>query len=79
MAKKIKEDGWNRFIEKGLKIGDENSNVQHEFSRMTKEFGISYLEYLKAAYEVKDEMTDEEFCKLNGGIPFAFLAKLSKI
>ena len=67
---------WERFVKVGLLYTSDDSNVKYDFNKMTKKFGIAYLSYLEAAYECKDSMTDEDFCKLNGNVPINFLEKL---
>lgn len=66
---------WNRLINEGLNFrGD--VNTLFNFSKMSKKFGLSYLYYLECAYLAKDEVSEEEFCKLNGEIPIGFLNKI---
>lgn len=63
---------WNRLLDKGLCYNGE-TNINYEFSKMTKLFGLAYIEYLKAAYKAKEILSDEDFCRLNGSIPIKFL------
>lgn len=67
--------GWEDFCENGLQVFDGESNVSNNFQKMTKRFGKYYLAYLQAAYEARDQMTEEEFCKINGDIPQGFLKR----
>lgn len=67
--------GWKDFCENGLQVFTNGSNVTGSFQKMTKRFGKHYLAYLEAAYQAKDEMTDDEFCKINGEIPIGFLKR----
>lgn len=69
---------WNRFVEEGMsKDFDEiGSNVKYDFDKMTKKFGRAYLSYLEAAYLAKANMSDEEFCKINGNVPIKFLERI---
>lgn len=71
--------GWKDFLANGIQEFDGTSNVVSDFGKMTKRFGKFYLWYLSAAYEAKDEMSDEEFCAINGLVPIGFLKKLSSI
>lgn len=65
---------WNRLVKEGFSF-DGNSNTKEEFGKMSKKFGLAFIFYVEAAYSIKDEMTDEEFCKLNGNVPAKFLEK----
>lgn len=67
--------GWKDFCENGLQAFENDSNVTGQFPKLTKRFGKYYLTYLEAAYQAKDEMTDEEFCKINGEVPLTFLKR----
>ncbi len=80
MADKEMKDqlGWEDFIEKGLQEFDGSSNVTKDFTGMTKRFGKHYIAYLEAAWNAKDEMSEEEFCAINGGVPSGFLKKFKK-
>lgn len=64
---------WIDFCENGLQEFDGNSNVRYPFPKMTKRFGKNYIQYLEAAFEARDEMSLEEFCKINGEVPPKFL------
>lgn len=66
---------WNRFVEKAL-IFTGDSNVNADFSKLTKQFGRAYINYLGAAYEARDHMDDKTFCEINGNVPIGFLTKL---
>lgn len=66
--------GWQDFCANGLSF-DGDSNVVAPFPKMTKRFGKFYLAYLEAAYKAKGEMTDEEFCQINGEVPINFLKR----
>lgn len=70
--------GWGNFCSSALQEFDGASNFKttYDFTKLTKKFGKHYIAYLKAAYEAKDEMTDEEFCRINGNVPVGFLNKI---
>jgi hypothetical protein len=65
---------WVRFVKEGL-CYDGITNVSGDFSKLSKKFGLSYMYYLEIAFKSKDELTNEEFCQLNGSVPLRFLDK----
>lgn len=65
-------DEWNKFVRNGL-IENQETNLTNDFPKSSKRFGLAFLSYLEAAYLAKDEMSDEEFCKINGDVPTKFL------
>lgn len=71
-------DNWNRFVREGL-LFDEETNVKLPFKKMSKKFGLCYINYLKAAWAANDGcLTEESFCTINGGIPKGFFDKKVK-
>jgi len=67
--------GWNRFVKEGLVI-DGESNVVAPFKKMSKRFGLAYIQYLQAAWQANgDCMTAAEFCVINGDVPKGFFDK----
>jgi hypothetical protein len=74
----ISQEDWSRLIAEGLDFNGKN-NVKFDFVKMSKKFGASYLTYLQAAYDAKHEMSDFDFCNLNGNVPIGFLKKLNEI
>lgn len=66
---------WSRFAEEGLLYEESGSNTRYDFTKMCKKFGKPYIDYLIAAYSAKDDMTNDEFCTLNGQVPVSFLEK----
>jgi len=72
--------GWNRFVNEGLIEFDEaaQTNVKHDFPKMSKRFGIYYLTYLNAVYLACENVLDEEeFCKYNGNVPKEFIKRFT--
>ena len=70
-----KADAWNRFVKEGL-IDGEESNVSHPFRKLSKLYGLAYIDYLQAAWAANaDSLTVAEFCAVNGEIPAGFFAK----
>lgn len=65
---------WNRLVTEGL-VFDKDSNTKEDFGKMSKKFGLAYIYYIEGAYSIKDELTDEEFCRLNGNVPMKFMEK----
>lgn len=73
-----KSDNWNRFVREGLLVGEE-SNVKFTFKKMSKKFGLCYINYVKAAWEANAGcFTEEEFCVINGNVPQGFFDKKVK-
>jgi hypothetical protein len=70
----INDETWNRFIREAIVEGSE-TNVSHPFKTLTKKYGLAYIEYLRAAWSAADDMTAEEFCRINGGVPQGFFDK----
>jgi len=68
----MKQSDWSRFCTEGLTSKGE-FNVTHDFVKMTKMFGRSYLDYLFASYAAKDTLTDSEWAALNGNVPQSFI------
>jgi len=66
---------WNRMCSEGLST-DGETNTKFPFSVMCRKFGLAFIEYLKSAYSAKDTLSDEEFCRLNGGLPTSFLDRI---
>ena len=63
---------WNRFVSEALVCGDD-TNVSLEFKQLTKRYGLSYINYLKAAWQANDGcLSEEEFCQINGKVPLGF-------
>lgn len=73
----MNNNNWTRLLDKGLNF-EGTTNTNYPFPRMSKDFGLEFIEYLRAAYLAKDELTDEEFCKINGDVPRGFLEKKVK-
>lgn len=67
---------WRQLVTEGLSYNGE-TNCTKPFREMSKRFGAAWIEYLRAAWIAHCEMTDEEFCRLHGGIPIGFLHNLS--
>lgn len=66
---------WNDFVEKFVST-DGVTNIKGEFSQITKGSGVPYFEFLRASWVcIKDYMTVEEFCKVNGNVPIKFFEK----
>ena len=73
MAKQI--DHWARLVSEGLQE-DGDSNVRLPFKKMSKKFGLAYIEYLQAAWKANAGcLTEDEFCEINGGVPRGFFDK----
>ena len=73
-----RSDNWNRFVRVGLVIG-EDVNVKLPFKKMSKKFGLCYINYVKAAWEANEGcLTEEEFCSINGNVPKGFFDKKVK-
>lgn len=66
---------WSRFLNEAI---DFNNGFKYDFTSLTKRFGLSYLYYLTCAYIAKDDLSDEDFCALNGNVPMSFLSKIKK-
>lgn len=77
MKAKDETDRWNDFVINGLCYNGETNTV-YNFDKMCKRFGKEYIGYLQAAYIAKADITDEEFAKLNGGVPQSFIDKKLK-
>ena len=71
-------ENWNRLLGEGLDFSDSNLNTKFDFGKMSKKFGLAYIDYLQVAYQAKDEMSDENFCLINGSVPLVFLNKKIK-
>lgn len=56
-----------------MSTGD--TNFKLSFTQLCKRYGLSYREYLQAAYTAKYDLPDEEFCRLNH-CPLANLNKM---
>ena len=68
----IKKESWDKFITSIDFESDEN-NFMFPFNVMTKKFGMQFIEYCKAAWNINDDvMTEEEFCKMNANMPIGF-------
>ena len=79
MTDQLKPEDWNRLLNDGLDYSDSNSNTKGDFGKLSKKFGLAFIAYLQAAYQAKDEMSVDEFCRINGGIPLGFFVKKVKI
>lgn len=58
----------NEFTKTFL-VFDGESNVKGDFATISKKSGVAYFEYLRAAWACSDGMSEEEFCRINGGVP----------
>ena len=76
----VKIDDWNRLIREAVDEESETSNFNLPFKKLTKKYGLAYIEYCKAAWSANDGcLTEAEFCALNGGIPKGFFDRKVKI
>lgn len=80
--KKKEAKEWNRLLTEAMhEEFDENaySNFKYDFGTLTKKFGGAYIKYCQFAWEASGGMIDdEEFCRINGNIPYGFFAKKIK-
>ena len=75
---RAKADDWNRFVKEALVL-DGELNVSLPFKKLTKKFGLAYIDYLKASWQANDAcLTVEEFCAINGNVPKGFFDKKVK-
>lgn len=73
--KEVSSKDYSRLIREGLDFDSEAVNTKYKFDKMSKFFGLSYLTYLKAAFEAKNDLTVEDFCRINGEVPQKFLER----
>jgi hypothetical protein len=73
---------WNRLLTEAMHDEfDKNScsNFRYDFGTLTKKYGRAYIKYCQCAWEASGgEMGEEEFCQINGNIPYGFFAKKIK-
>jgi len=75
--KHVRPDGkqWNNFVRTYLSFDGEN-NVNADFTKITKVAGVAYFEFLRASWVcMKDYITEQDFCKVNGNVPISFFEK----
>jgi hypothetical protein len=65
---------WRQLVTEGLTYNSE-TNTTRPFGLMSKRFGRAWIDYIQAAWEARDELSDEEFCRLNGDVPLTFIEK----
>ena len=53
---------WNRFCKEAFDL-DGETNFIFDFAKLTKKYGKAYIYYLRLAYLIKFNLSDEEFCK----------------
>ncbi len=68
---------WNRLVAEGFVELEEELRPAFPFKRMCQLYGSAYLDYLRAAYRAKGELTDEEFVTLHE-LPLGFFQKQVK-
>jgi hypothetical protein len=74
----VKVEAWNRFVSEAL-VENGESNVKRPFGKLTKKYGLAYIEYLQAAWQANaDCLTVEGFLAINGGVPRGFFDKKVK-
>jgi len=62
-------------VAEGLVV-DGDSNTKYPFKKMSKAYGLAYIEYLQAAWKANaDCLSEVEFCEINGGVPKGFFDK----
>lgn len=69
---------WKLLVQQGL-CYDGGGNTTLPFAGMSKRYGKAYIVYLQAAYQAKGELTDNEFCEINGNVPASLIDKLINI
>jgi hypothetical protein len=62
------------MLKEGLSY-DGQTNVVHPFETMSRKFGRAFIDYLEAAWLARDDLSEEEFCRLNGGVTPAFIER----
>ena len=68
----IKKDAWDKFLE-SMDVESSDSNFKYDFAHMTKRYGVAYIEFCKASWSANGGvLTEEEFMKMNGGMPRKF-------
>jgi len=68
-------NNWSRLVAEGL-VTDGDTNTKLPFKKMSKAYGLAYIEYLQAAWQANAGcLTEEEFCRVNGGVPKGFFDK----
>lgn len=65
---------WHKLVAEGL-VYDGPTNTSLPFGKMSQRYGKAWICYLRAAYEAKGELSDEEFGHLNGGVPPHFIER----
>lgn len=55
---------WDRFLVEAVSLNTE-TNFKLPFSKLCSKYGKVYREYIKLAYSIKDDLSDELFCYLN--------------
>ena len=62
-----------------LDFESEDSNFTVGFKTLTKKYGREFKAYAQAAWTANEDcFTEEEFCKINGGIPKGYFDKVVK-
>ncbi len=76
------DSDYNRFVKEGLKTWSEESpsNVKHDFKKMARMFGYSYIYWLKLQLKMAKDgtggFTVDEMMAWNGNVPKEFIQKL---
>lgn len=71
----ITTEEWSKLIREAMSDDpDCKTNFKFDFKILTKKYGKAYIEYLKAAYLAKGDLSNKEFCRLNH-CPLSFLNK----
>ena len=73
----VRTADWNRLLSDGI-LTDADINTRFPFSTMTKKFGRAYIVYLATSYaaSVPFGISENEWARLNGGVPDSFLEKI---
>ena len=72
-------ESWSpRFLE-AVDFSDSGSNFKKDFAHMCRHYGREYIDYLKVSYSAKDNLSDDDFCKLNGNVPPSFINKIKNV
>lgn len=75
------DDECNRLNRDGL-LYNEDMNVRYPFQKMCRLFGRAYIEYLQCSHAVTVRLsgccTEEEWARINGGVPASFIEKVVK-
>jgi len=68
----VKKEAWEKFIAI-MDYESDTSNFKIPFEQITKKHGNAYIDFFRAAWSANDGvMTEEEFMKMNGGMPRGF-------